>query len=86
MGESAGEGSILFDRYRLEERVGAGGMGVVWRATDLLLEQPVALKRISLAGAGTTEAELTRARTLREARTAAVLRHHPHVVATYDVR
>lgn len=86
MAESAGEGLILFDRYRLEERVGAGGMGVVWRATDMLLEQPVALKRISLAGGDASEAELTRARTLREARTAAVLRHHPHVVATYDVR
>lgn len=48
--------------------------------------KPHTLKRISLAGGDTTEAELTRARTLREARTAAVLRHPPHVVATYDLR
>lgn len=78
-------GSILFDRYRLEEYLGAGGMGIVWRATDLLLEQSVALKRVSLGHASAQEAELVQARTLREARTAAVLRHHPHVVATYDV-
>ncbi len=79
-------GSVVFDRYRLEERIGAGGMGVVWRATDLLLDQPVALKRVSLAGVDDQQAELNRDRALREARLAARLRHHRHVVATYDVR
>ncbi len=79
-------GSVVFDRYRLEERIGAGGMGVVWRATDLLLDQSVALKRVSLAGVGDQQAELTRQRALREARLAARLRHHRSVVATYDVR
>ncbi len=79
-------GSVLFDRYRLEERIGAGGMGVVWRATDLLLDQPVALKRVSLAGVDDQQAVLNRDRALREARLAARLRHHRHVVATYDVR
>lgn len=79
-------GAVVFDRYRLEEWIGAGGMGVVWRATDLLLDQPVALKRVSLAGVDAKQAELTRARTLREARAAARLRSHRHVVATYDVR
>jgi len=77
--------SIVFDRYRLEERIGAGGMGVVWKATDLQLDQPVALKRITLAGMDAEQAELTKARALREARTAARLRRHRHVVATYDV-
>ncbi|MGH3934195.1 MAG: protein kinase domain-containing protein, partial [Pseudonocardiaceae bacterium] len=79
-------GSVVFDRYRLEERVGKGGMGVVWRATDLLLDQTVALKRVSLAGVDDDQAELTRQRALREARLAARMRHHLHVVATYDVR
>jgi eukaryotic-like serine/threonine-protein kinase len=77
--------SVIFDRYRLEERIGAGGMGVVWKATDLLLDQPVALKRICLTGTDTEQADLTRAR-------AAGSPHRgpaagpPHVVATYDVR
>ena len=79
-------GSVVFDRYRLEERIGAGGMGVVWRATDLLLDQPVALKRVPLAGLEDEQAELNRERALREARLAARLRHHRHVVAIYDVR
>jgi eukaryotic-like serine/threonine-protein kinase len=76
---------VIFDRYRLEERIGAGGMGVVWKATDLLLDQQVALKRITLDGVDAEQVEETRARALREARAAARLRRHPHVVATYDV-
>lgn len=53
---------LVLDRYRLEERIGAGGMGMVWKATDLLLDQPVALKRIMLAGVDDEQAEETRAR------------------------
>jgi serine/threonine-protein kinase len=37
-------GLILDDRYRLDERIAAGGVGQVWRATDLLLQRPVAVK------------------------------------------
>ncbi|MGH3872464.1 MAG: serine/threonine-protein kinase [Pseudonocardiaceae bacterium] len=79
-------GSVVFDRYRLEERIGKGGMGVVWRATDLLLDQAVALKRVFLAGADDHQTAVTQECALREARLAARLRHHRHVVATYDVR
>lgn len=78
-------GSVVFDRYRLVERIGLGGSGEVWRAADLLLDQPVVLKRVWLAGVG-HRAELNRKRALREARIAARLRHHRHVVTTYDVR
>lgn len=77
--------SVVFGRYRLVERIGVGGSGEVWRAADLLLDQPVVLKRVCLAGVG-YRAELNRQRALREARIAARLRHHQHVVATYDVR
>jgi len=39
-----GSGQILFGRYVLEDELGAGGMGVVWRAKDVELDEPVALK------------------------------------------
>ncbi|WP_328610344.1 serine/threonine protein kinase [Amycolatopsis sp. NBC_00345] len=65
---------VIAERYRLEERLGAGGMGVVWRATDLELRRTVALKR-SLDGDG--------GQIRREARLGASL-HHPHVVAVFD--
>jgi tRNA A-37 threonylcarbamoyl transferase component Bud32 len=39
-----GAGALLAGRYRLEERVATGGMGEVWRATDLVLERRVAVK------------------------------------------
>lgn len=37
-------GTVLSERYRLEEQVGSGGMGTVWKATDTLLNRPVAVK------------------------------------------
>ncbi len=77
-------GSVLFDRYRVVRRIAAGGMGTVFEALDLVLDQPVALKRVRYAAL--PHAEDTRARTLREARTAARLRGDPHVVSIYDVQ
>ncbi len=70
---------ILKDRYRLEDELGKGGMGVVYRARDLLLERPVAVKilsRLDLGSAG-------RARLLAEARAAAQL-NHPNIVSIHD--
>ncbi len=78
-------GTVVFGRYRLHEQVGAGGAGVVWRATDELLHQTVALKRVTVTGLDDGQTQLTRDRALREARLAAQLRGHPHVVAVYDV-
>ncbi|MGH3813901.1 MAG: serine/threonine-protein kinase, partial [Pseudonocardiaceae bacterium] len=78
-------GTVVFDRYQLHEQIGAGGAAVVWRATDELLHQRVALKRVTVSGLDDEQARLTRDRALREARLAAQLRGHPHVVAVYDV-
>ncbi|MGH3566811.1 MAG: protein kinase domain-containing protein [Pseudonocardia sp.] len=75
------DGRIGDGRYRLHEQLGSGGMGVVWRATDELLDRQVAIKRIRLDG---DPAALTRQRMLREARIAARL-HHPHIVTIFDV-
>jgi ABC-type branched-subunit amino acid transport system substrate-binding protein/DNA-binding beta-propeller fold protein YncE len=69
-----------FAGYRVEELVGRGGMGVVYRATDLSLERPVALKLIAPELA---EDERFRARFLREPRLAAAL-DHPHVIPIYE--
>ena len=69
-----------FAGYRIEELVGRGGMGVVYRATDLSLERPVALKLIAPELA---EDERFRSRFLREPRLAASL-DHPNVIPIYD--
>ncbi|MEU6120762.1 protein kinase [Streptomyces sp. NPDC047123] len=72
--------AVLSGRYRLVERLGAGGMGVVWRAEDLVLHRQVAVKTV--AGPGVTEQAA--ARLEREARAAAGLSDHQHVVTVHD--
>lgn len=76
---------VVLGRYQLEREIGRGGMGVVWLATDTALDQPVALKRVSLGGLDDEQAGQIRDRALQEARMAAQLRGHPHVVTVYDV-
>ena len=61
-----------FGDYRVEELVGRGGMGVVYRATDLSLERPAALK---LIGPELAQNEHFRSRFLEEPRLAASLDH-----------
>jgi len=75
-----GPGTVLADRYRLENRVAAGGMGEVWRATDTLLERNVAVKllRSSLA-----EDPVVSERFRREALLAAQI-SHPNMAGVYD--
>ena len=43
------QGQTLLDRYRLERRIGQGGMGVVWEAIELQTETPVALRALGNA-------------------------------------
>ena len=67
-------------RYRLSERLGTGGMSVVWRARDEVLDREVAVKVLSPETAADPML-LDRIRV--EARAAARLRH-PHVVEVHD--
>ena len=75
------ETMLLNDRYRLLELVGSGGMAVVYRGMDTLLQRQVAVKVLREGYAG-DPAFL--ARFQREARAAARL-DHPNVVTVYDV-
>lgn len=88
MGRMGTEGAnfrVIAGRYRLEERLGRGGMGVVWRATDQLLGRGVAVKELPLDETlSAAEARRQRERTLREAQAVAQL-SHPHVIVVHDV-
>jgi eukaryotic-like serine/threonine-protein kinase len=79
-GVEVSPGLLLGRRYRLDGRIAAGGMGEVWRATDLVLARPVAVKllRYGYAGEGV---ELARFRA--EARHAGSL-SHPGIAQVYD--
>jgi serine/threonine protein kinase len=70
-------GRRLHHRFTLVERIGAGGMSEVWRATDEVLDRPVAVKVLTSPPAGAERL------TWREARAAARLTH-PNVTRVYD--
>ncbi|HMD84293.1 MAG TPA: serine/threonine-protein kinase [Terriglobia bacterium] len=67
--------------YEIENCLGEGGSGVVYRGRDLRLERPVAIKILADA---LRDDELAWARLLREARLASQL-NHPHIAAIYDL-
>lgn len=73
-------GTVLSDRYRLEEQVGSGGMGTVWKATDTLLNRPVAVKLLHPAQMAEPTA---RERFRTEGRITAGL-SHPGIAQVYD--
>ncbi|MFI5977401.1 protein kinase [Streptomyces sp. NPDC051452] len=85
MGTEGADFRVIAGRYRLEERIGRGGMGVVWRASDQVLGRGVAVKELlpddSLPE---DDARRRRDRTFREARAVAQL-HHPHIIVVHDV-
>jgi predicted Ser/Thr protein kinase len=79
---SGGLGSVGPDsRYRLERELGRGGMGVVYLATDQVLDRAVALKELPVRLNG--ESDLVQ-RFRHEARVLARLTH-PHIVQVYDL-
>ncbi|HEX6254506.1 MAG TPA: serine/threonine-protein kinase [Euzebyales bacterium] len=76
-----GPGDVIGHRYRVDARLGRGGMASVYAATDLTLDRSVALK-ISSWHADDEPRAAERFR--REARAAAAL-HHPNIVTVFDV-
>ena len=70
-----------FSHYRIVEVLGAGGMGAVYRAEDLRLQRPVAIKVLVAALLNEPEALES---WKREARVAAAL-NHPHICTIHDV-
>ena len=75
--DGPGAQALVLGRYRLRERLGAGGFGVVWSAHDEQLHRDVAVKRVALAPGEDPE------RVTREALASARLAH-PAIVALYE--
>jgi TolB-like protein/predicted Ser/Thr protein kinase len=73
--------TILAGKYRIEEAVGRGGMGIVFRGYDLKLERTVALKFLPEDLAEDPEAK---ERFIREAKAAAAL-SHPHICTVHEI-
>ncbi|MFG1808860.1 serine/threonine-protein kinase [Streptomyces sp. NPDC049040] len=69
---------VVAGRYRITGRLGRGGMGTVWAATDELLHRQVAVKELH------PDSGRQHDHALREARSVARIRH-PHVVVVHDV-
>lgn len=71
--------STLLNRYKIESELGKGGMGIVYKAHDTLLNRAVAIKFLNTSGVGTEG----KARLLQEARATAQL-NHPNIISVYD--
>jgi eukaryotic-like serine/threonine-protein kinase len=90
MRAAMGTGRLIAGRYRLQDPIGRGAMGVVWRGRDELLHRDVAVKEVMVTAGQApgdsrrTIGEASYQRTLREARAAARL-SHPGVVTVFDI-
>jgi serine/threonine-protein kinase len=73
-------GAVIAERYRLDERIGAGGMAVVFRATDVELGESIALKVFTQV----VHDEQAEERFKRELRLSRQLQN-PHIVRLFDI-
>ncbi|MDA3647393.1 serine/threonine protein kinase [Saccharopolyspora indica] len=79
------EGRLIAGRYRLQQKIGSGAMGVVWQAVDERLHRTVAVKQLLLQpGYTPEETEEARQRSMREGRIAARLQHQ-NAIVVFDV-
>ncbi|WP_236653447.1 serine/threonine-protein kinase [Streptacidiphilus melanogenes] len=75
---------MLAGRYLLGARLGRGGMGTVWRATDQMLDREVAVKELSVGHLAEEDLQIVQSRMKQEARAAARIKH-PGVITIHDV-
>jgi eukaryotic-like serine/threonine-protein kinase len=75
---------LLNNRYRLEERLGQGAMGSVWKAYDTRLERTVATKELVSGRDGGEDLDIRRERVRREALALAKV-EHPAIVSIHDL-
>lgn len=76
---------MISGRYRIDDALGSGGMGKVWRGWDTSLQRPVAVKEVVIPhNIPEKDAQRVRDRYIREARAAARLQH-TNVVGVYDM-
>jgi tRNA A-37 threonylcarbamoyl transferase component Bud32/flagellar motility protein MotE (MotC chaperone) len=77
-------GAKLNGRYRLDERLGTGAMGSVWKAYDQLLDRTVALKELVPQHPGIEDLPRRRERARKEARALAKV-EHPAIISIHDL-
>jgi serine/threonine protein kinase len=75
------KGTLVAGKYRIDEEIGRGGMGIVYRAEDTRLDRPVAVK--VLPHDKVIDPERKR-RFIQEAKAASAL-NHPHIITIYDI-
>src|SRR5213594_2604100 len=71
----------MLRHYRIDAKIGAGGMGVVYKGWDTHLDRPVAIKVLSPEAVANPE---RKRRFVQEAKSASAL-NHPNIVTIYDV-
>ncbi len=78
------QGAIVNERYRIDAEIGRGGMATVFRATDLMLDEEIALKVFSMPEGDPKMLSETLARWKQELKLCRKLQH-PNVVRLYDI-